>query len=422
MVGRAADAPRGHGAPRRRRGGGRRPAARAWWCSTPPTRWSVPPSCGTTRSRRPTRRWLVQAARGAAAWAAACGSVPVAAFTIAKLSWLHRSEPDAWARLARVCLPHDWLTLRLIGRVRDRSRRRVGHRLLHRRARTSTAPTSSRSSTANADWSAAVPRCSARPPCGHADEFGTARSSRPAPATTWRPRSASALRPGDVAISIGTSGTVFAVSESPTADASGAVAGFADATGRFLPLVCTLNATKVTDAMARLLGVDHDGLDALALAAPAGRRWAHARAVLRRRAHARPARRDRACRRAAFRRDARTARRAPRSKASCAVCSTASTRSPRRASGRAAVSCSSAAAARSARLPASRRRPRRPAGGRARRAELVATGACVQAAAVFSSRDRPTSPRSGASVPVRRSNPAGRSRRVRARYAEAAHG
>src|SRR5690242_16067493 len=48
-------------------------------------------------------------------WARACGSVPLAAFTIAKLSWLHRSEPDAWARLARVCLPHDWLTYKLTG-------------------------------------------------------------------------------------------------------------------------------------------------------------------------------------------------------------------------------------------------------------------------------------------------------------------
>ena len=54
-------------------------------------------------------------------WASACGSVPLAAFTIAKLSWLHRSEPDAWARLARVCLPHDWLTWKLSGEfVTDR--------------------------------------------------------------------------------------------------------------------------------------------------------------------------------------------------------------------------------------------------------------------------------------------------------------
>jgi xylulokinase len=77
-------------------------------------------------------------------------------------------------------------------------------------------------------------------------------------------------RPGDVVVSVGTSGTVFAVSERPAADPSGAVAGFADATGRFLPLVCTLNAARVLDAAAAMLGVDHPRLSELALAAPAG--------------------------------------------------------------------------------------------------------------------------------------------------------
>lgn len=78
------------------------------------------------------------------------------------------------------------------------------------------------------------------------------------------------LRPGDLALSLGTSGTAFRVSDVATADASGTVAGFADATGRYLPLVCTLNATKVTDAVARLLGVDASTLDALALDAAPG--------------------------------------------------------------------------------------------------------------------------------------------------------
>jgi len=77
-------------------------------------------------------------------------------------------------------------------------------------------------------------------------------------------------RPGDVVVSVGTSGTVFAVSERPAADPSGAVAGFADATGRFLPLVCTLNAARVLDAAAAMLGVDHQRLSELALGAPAG--------------------------------------------------------------------------------------------------------------------------------------------------------
>jgi xylulokinase len=75
---------------------------------------------------------------------------------------------------------------------------------------------------------------------------------------------------GDVVVSIGTSGTVFAVADRTVADPSGLVANFADATGYFLPLVCTLNASRVLDATARLLAVDHSALSDLALSAPAG--------------------------------------------------------------------------------------------------------------------------------------------------------
>jgi xylulokinase len=78
------------------------------------------------------------------------------------------------------------------------------------------------------------------------------------------------LSPGDVVVSLGTSGTAFAVSQVPARDASGFVAGFADATGRFLPLVCTLNAARVLTATAELLGVDMDEFGRLALAAEPG--------------------------------------------------------------------------------------------------------------------------------------------------------
>jgi xylulokinase len=77
-------------------------------------------------------------------------------------------------------------------------------------------------------------------------------------------------QPGDVVVSLGTSGTAFAVSDTPTHDASGAVAGFADATGRFLPLVCTLNAARILDAATRILGKTHDEVGALALSAKPG--------------------------------------------------------------------------------------------------------------------------------------------------------
>jgi xylulokinase len=199
-------------------------------------------------------------------WARACGSVPVAAFTIAKLSWLHRSEPDAWKRVARVCLPHDWLTWKLSGAfVTDRG------------DASGTGYYSAADGTyredllaivdAGVDWSAELPEVA-----GPTERVGTFGAAVVAAGTGDNMAAALgiALAPGDVAISVGTSGTAFAVSETPTFDETGAVAGFADATGRFLPLVCTLNATKVTDAVARLLGVDHARLDALALEAPAG--------------------------------------------------------------------------------------------------------------------------------------------------------
>jgi xylulokinase len=77
-------------------------------------------------------------------------------------------------------------------------------------------------------------------------------------------------QPGDVVVSLGTSGTAFAVSDTPTHDPSGSVAGFADATGRYLPLVCTLNAARILDAACHMLGKTHDEIAALALSAQPG--------------------------------------------------------------------------------------------------------------------------------------------------------
>jgi len=203
-------------------------------------------------------------------WASHVGSVPTASFTVTKLRWLARHEPSRAARAASVLLPHDWLTWRLSG----------------------------------------GPGTPARPPTDRGDASGTGYFSTPS--GDWRPELAAAavghplelprvaepaevvgqtawgaavsagtgdnmgaalglgLGPGDLAVSIGTSGTAFAVSHVPAADPSGAVAGFADATGRFLPLVCTVNAGRVLSAAASLAATDLDGLSTLALAAEAG--------------------------------------------------------------------------------------------------------------------------------------------------------
>jgi xylulokinase len=211
--------------------------------------------------------WLIgRLDGGRRAWAAACGSVPVASFTITKLSWLHRSEPDAWRRLAHVVLPHDWLTFRLTGRL-----------VTDRGDASGTGYWSAATGTyredllalvdSDRDWADVVPKV-----LGPYDPAGGWRGALVGPGTGDNMAAALGvgLRPGDVAVSIGTSGTVYSVSDQPTADPSGIVDGFADATGRHLPLVCTLNATKVIDAIRRLLGVSHEAFDELALAAPPG--------------------------------------------------------------------------------------------------------------------------------------------------------
>jgi xylulokinase len=212
--------------------------------------------------------WLVERLGGPAAAAEALGSVPTASFTVTKLSWMHRCEPEAWARLRRVSLPHDWLTHRLTGRwTTDRGDASgTGY--------WSPSAGSYRYDVldvvdAGVDWRAALPAV-----LGPGEVAGTWQSAVVAPGTGDNMGSALALalQPGDVVISLGTSGTVYALSAVPAADPSGIVAGFASADGRFLPLVCTLNATKVTDAVARLLGVDHHTFDQLALAAPVGAR------------------------------------------------------------------------------------------------------------------------------------------------------
>ncbi|MEU0563773.1 FGGY family carbohydrate kinase [Nonomuraea sp. NPDC005983] len=227
---------------------------------------------------------LVASRGGPQSWADAVGSVPVAAFTVTKLRWLAEHEPDSARRTAAVCLPHDWLTWRLAGALA------LGH-FDPAAWRDAPPPALDRLTTDRGDasgtgyWSpftgayrtdllkAALGAVPLLPRVlGPVDEAAAPAGVRIAPGTGDNMAAALGVgaRPGDVAVSIGTSGTVFAVAERPSADPSGAVAGFADATGRFLPLVCTLNAARVLDAAAALTGTDLDRLGELALQAPPG--------------------------------------------------------------------------------------------------------------------------------------------------------
>ncbi|PSK98034.1 xylulokinase [Murinocardiopsis flavida] len=204
---------------------------------------------------------------GAEYWSEAVGLVPVASFTVAKLRWFAEHEPENAARTAAVCLPHDWLTWKLSGSTD------LGDLVTDRSDASGTGYFDGRTGTYRRDLLVRA--------LGHdvllPDVAGPTRAVRGPGGLLLGPgagdNAAASLgldAAEDVVVSLGTSGTVFARSEQPADDPSGLVAGFSDATGAFLPLVCTLNAARVLDATAAMLGVDLAELSALALAARPG--------------------------------------------------------------------------------------------------------------------------------------------------------
>jgi xylulokinase len=227
---------------------------------------------------------LVMERGGAQWWAARTGSVPTASFTVTKLRWLAEREPASAARTASVLLPHDWLTRQLCSARTPTAGAAPGGPEGTRAPVGATTDRGDASGTgyfspAAGTWLPEVAAAALGHPVGLPTVVGPAELVGE---TAWGAAVSAGtgdnmgaalglgLEPGDVAVSIGTSGTAFAVSPAPAADPSGAVAGFADATGRFLPPVCTVNAGLVLSAVAAVVGTDVDGLAALALAADSG--------------------------------------------------------------------------------------------------------------------------------------------------------
>jgi xylulokinase len=199
---------------------------------------------------------------GAAAWAERTGSRLAASFTVTKWAWLRETEPAIAAATRAIRLPHDYVNERLTGvgatdrgdasgtgwwsaasgdyadDVLDRPEIRIDRAMLPRVA----GPTE------------AVGQVSA----AAAGELGLRPGIVVGPGTGDNMAAALGigLRPGQATVSLGTSGTVFAVSERRPVDPSGVVAGFCDATGRYLPLACTLNCTLAVDRVATWLGLD----------------------------------------------------------------------------------------------------------------------------------------------------------------------
>lgn len=203
------------------------------------------------------------------------GSLPVAALTSSKLLWVSRHEPDHAKRIAAVCLPHDYLSWRLSDSYPD-----ISGLFTDRSDASGTGYFNPVTNTYDDEilqfclnHTITVPRIvPVGEPAGkvsaeyahHQPPIGSGMGDNAAAARGM------GLAPGTLAVSLGTSGTVFGVSDSPSRDDRGYISGFASAEGSYLPLVCTLNAARVLTWGASLLGVDVDEFSDLALQAPDG--------------------------------------------------------------------------------------------------------------------------------------------------------
>jgi xylulokinase len=208
-------------------------------------------------------------------WAARTGSVPGPALTISKLAWTRRCHPEALSRAVRIMLPADYLIYRL------------GHRSVTERGGSSGTgyfdPSLDQWDIELADMAAPglawekilpeiIPSGAAAGQVARMPEMESLVGAVVGAGSGDNMTAALGLgiNRGDTVISLGTSGTVYALTEAPVQDSSGAINGYADATGHFMPMITTLNAAKVTDFFRRLLGVDTNRFDAMALAAEPG--------------------------------------------------------------------------------------------------------------------------------------------------------
>jgi xylulokinase len=201
----------------------------------------------------------------------ATGSVLLAAFTASKVRWVAENEPENAKKIAALALPHDWVSWKLQEKndlnllFTDRSE---ASGTGYFNPVTSQYDRSILAKALGSDRDVILPRIVP------GNEFGGQTPTGAKIGAGAGDNAAAAFglqaKPGDVIVSLGTSGTAFSVSATPTHDGSGSVAGFADVSGIYLPLVCTLNAARILDAATHILNVNFDRLSELALSAPAG--------------------------------------------------------------------------------------------------------------------------------------------------------
>jgi xylulokinase len=226
---------------------------------------------------RPAKLWCdTETAPEARELSARLGRSVPTGFTASKVVWVAAHEPDAWARTRQVLLPHDFLNLRLTGVASMEAGDASGTgwfdpvaRAFDPQAMAAVAP----------ELAERVPRLlEAGAPAGRVDAAGAARFglaegtlvSAGGGDNMMSAIGSGATRPGTAVVSLGTSGTVFAQAHQPILDPEGLIAPFCDSTGQWLPLLCVMNLTGVTEGVVGLTGQDHGALTEAARAVVPG--------------------------------------------------------------------------------------------------------------------------------------------------------
>jgi xylulokinase len=198
------------------------------------------------------------------------GRAVPAGYTASKILWLKRHEPENFARLRTVLLPHDWLNFRLTGRATMEAGDASGTGLFDPVAR---AFRRDDAVAIDAALPAMLPPLlAAGEPAGTLSKDGAAllglREGTLVAAgggdNMMAAIGSGATRPGVVVMSLGTSGTAFTYSAAPVVDPRGLVAPFCDSTGGWLPLVCVMNVTGVTEEVRHAFGGSLEALTAAA--------------------------------------------------------------------------------------------------------------------------------------------------------------
>jgi xylulokinase len=206
----------------------------------------------------------------------AVGNGVPAGFTASKILWLKQHEPEHFARLRTVLLPHDYLNFWLTGRKTMECGDASGTALLDVRKRVwSESAIAALDPAVRAMLPDLIPSDeiagTLRPEL--AAEFGLSENvivSSGGGDNMMGAIGTGNVKPGVVTVSLGTSGTIYACSEHPVIDPQGEIAAFCDSTGKWLPLVCTMNVTVATEMVRERFNLSHAQLSAAVASTPAG--------------------------------------------------------------------------------------------------------------------------------------------------------